>query len=92
MPMAALLLRDLVMPDFREYAVAVHKPGTGSRNQPELDRFHLAGDVADRVPRLARVGALPAVPGEPTGGTRAVHLRARRRFAGSEELDLALLR
>ena len=29
MPMAALLLRDLVMPDFREYAVAVHKPGTG---------------------------------------------------------------
>jgi xylulose-5-phosphate/fructose-6-phosphate phosphoketolase len=23
-----LLLRDLVMPDFREYAVAVHKPGT----------------------------------------------------------------
>jgi len=23
----------------------------------DLDRFHLAGDVIDRVPRLARVGA-----------------------------------
>ena len=23
----------------------------------DLDRFHLAGDVVDRVPRLARIGA-----------------------------------
>ena len=27
------------------------------RVQNDLDRFHLAGDVVDRVPRLQRVGA-----------------------------------
>jgi xylulose-5-phosphate/fructose-6-phosphate phosphoketolase len=34
-----LLLRDLVMPDFREYAVAVHKPGTGVTASTRVGSF-----------------------------------------------------
>ena len=58
----------------------------------EIDRFSLAMDVIDRVPRLQRIGAhaKEKIP-EPADRVRELRARARGRLARGSWLDLALL-
>ena len=53
----------------------------------DLDRFHLAGDVIDRVPQLAREGGLrQAGAARQAHRAQALYRRPRRRHAGSARL------
>ena len=55
----------------------------------DLDRFHLAGDVIDRVPSLgSRAAYFKQLSARQTAGTPPVHPRLRRRPARSPRLDL----
>ena len=55
----------------------------------DLDRFHLAGDVIDRVPVAGLPGRLPqAAPARQAAGAPSLHPRARRGPARSPRLDL----
>ena len=52
-----LLLRDLIMPDFRNYAVDVPSPGAVEASDAhDLDRFHLVMDTIDRLPQTGEKG------------------------------------
>ncbi len=58
----------------------------------KLDRYHLAGDVVDRVARLRNVGAhFKQLLRDKLVEHNQYVRRARRRYAGSKELDLAVL-
>ena len=58
----------------------------------EMDRFHLAGDVVDRVPRLRPVSAhFKQMLRNRAGESQAIYLRARRRHAGNSRLEMAVL-
>ena len=54
----------------------------------DLDRFHLAGDVIDRVPGLGARGIHEAVPTGSLDRSQGVHSRAWRRHAGDPELEV----
>ena len=55
----------------------------------DLDRFHLAGDVIDRVPAPARDRrALQAGPARQADRAQAVHRTLRRRHAGDSRLEV----
>ena len=58
----------------------------------ELDRFHLAGDVVDRVPRLRNIAAhFKQDLRNKLIEHQAIHRRTRRRHAGNPRLEVALL-
>ena len=54
----------------------------------DLDRYHLAMDVVDRVPNLGAKGLSQARAARQADRAQAVHLRARRGYAGSAQLDV----
>ena len=57
----------------------------------DLDRFHLAGDVIDRVPGLAeRCRGPETPPARQTDRAQAVHRPVRRRYAGDSQLAMVL--
>ena len=56
----------------------------------DIDRFHLAGDVIDRVPRFRdTAGASEADAAEQADRPQALHLPIRRRYAGNQKLEMA---
>ena len=58
----------------------------------DLDRFHLAGDVIDRVPRLRDMAAhFKAIPARPPDRAQTLRSRARGGHARGAELEVAVL-
>ena len=58
----------------------------------DLDRFHLAADLVDRVPRLSKVGAhFKQFLRDKLTEHKAIHHGVRRRHAGNQELEVAIL-
>jgi xylulose-5-phosphate/fructose-6-phosphate phosphoketolase len=58
----------------------------------DMDRFHLAGDVVDRVPRLQRVGAhFKQFLRDKLIDHKQYIMEVWRRHAGDQELEVAVL-
>ena len=58
----------------------------------DLDRFHLAGDVVDRVPSLGyRAAHFKHTPARQVAGASSIHPRIRRRSSRSPRLGLVAL-